>query len=214
MIGETVYTTLRRIKDYGPCQSGWKTLLKGLGKSREDDEPLPLSRILEINGLEDTLWCLRAVDGFESEKRLLAVAYAREVQHLMTDPRAIESLDVAERYAKGQATANELYAARNSAWAGQRATSNIARYAEEAAEATLREVPGSPWTVWAPWDAARCARAAMREAAWAERASLAAAGSLAWEEAWASRVTVLEAESDKVLEKQEYMLQAMLESCT
>jgi len=37
-------------------------LLSGLGKTQADDETLPLTRILEINGLDDALWALRCVD--------------------------------------------------------------------------------------------------------------------------------------------------------
>ena len=46
-----------------------------------------------------------------AQKRLFAVRYARRVQHLMTDPRSIAALDVAERHAKGKATDEELAAA-------------------------------------------------------------------------------------------------------
>ena len=43
--------------------------------------------------------------------RLFAVWCARQVQHLMTDPRSVTALDVAERFANGAATADELRAA-------------------------------------------------------------------------------------------------------
>ena len=53
--------------------------------------------------------------------RKFAVWSARQVQHLMTDPRSIHALDVAERYADGLATYEELAAAwsaaRDAAWA-------------------------------------------------------------------------------------------------
>ena len=101
-------TTLNQIRAQSPCADGWVKLLKYLNKTTADDEPLSLTTILESNGLGDTLWCLRAVEGFDKEKRLLAVAFAREVQHLMTDPRSIEALDVAERFANGEATLEEL----------------------------------------------------------------------------------------------------------
>ena len=61
----------------------------------------------------------------DNQLRLFAVRCARRVQHLMTDPRSIAALDVAERYANGQATDDELSAARNAASAA----------AEDAAEA-------------------------------------------------------------------------------
>ena len=44
--------------------------------------------------------------------RKFAVWCARHVQHLMTDPRSLSALDVAERHADGQATDEELESAR------------------------------------------------------------------------------------------------------
>ena len=49
------------------------------------------------------------------ELRLFAVWAVRQVQHLMTDPRSIAALDVAERYANGEATDAELDAAGDAA---------------------------------------------------------------------------------------------------
>ena len=53
-------TTLAEIRAHSPCQNGWAKLLAHLGKSKADDEPLELLAILESNGLDDALWCLRA----------------------------------------------------------------------------------------------------------------------------------------------------------
>jgi hypothetical protein len=48
-------------------------------------------------------------EGMENEdSRLLAVKRARRVQHLLVDPRSFHALDVADRYAKGKATDEEL----------------------------------------------------------------------------------------------------------
>lgn len=60
----------------------------------------------------------------DKELRLFAVWSARQVQHLMTDARSIAALDVAERYAHGQATTQELAAARAAAWAAAWAAQN------------------------------------------------------------------------------------------
>jgi hypothetical protein len=104
-------TTLNKIRQHSPCKDGWGKLLKHLDKTCADDVELSLLTILESNGIDDALWCLRAVDGFDKEKRLMAVAFAREVQHSMTDRRSIAALDVAERFAHGDATVEELKAA-------------------------------------------------------------------------------------------------------
>ena len=105
-------TTLNKIRACSPCASGWTKLLKNLGKTHADDEPLAITTILDSNGIDDALWCLRAVDGHQSEMRLYAVDCARSVQHLMTDARILAAIDVAERHAHGLATNAELDAGR------------------------------------------------------------------------------------------------------
>ena len=152
-----IYTTLNKIREHEPCIDGWRKLLTHLNKTQADDEPLALATILQSNGLDDALWCLRAVDGHQSEMRMYAVWCARQVQHLITDRRSLAALDVAERYAHGQATDAELAAA----WAAAGDAASAAAYAAGAAAGD------------AAWDAA-----------WASAG--AAAGDAAWDAAWAS----------------------------
>ncbi len=125
-------TTLNKIRDHGPCTPGWEKLLHHLGKTKADDEPLGFDVILESNGLDDALWCLRAEPSHGREYRLLAVSYARDVEHLMEDKRSIKCLDVAERFANGQATEEELEKARTAAYAAYHAA-YAARYTDDAA---------------------------------------------------------------------------------
>ena len=106
-----ITTTLNRIREHQPCTDGWAKLLAYLGKTKADDEPLPYAVILKSNGLDDALWCCRAEFQYAKEWRLYAVWCARQVQHLMIDPRSITALDVAERFANGEATQEELDAA-------------------------------------------------------------------------------------------------------
>ena len=162
MGGMMVYTTLNKIRSHGPCESGWVKLLKHLGKTKADDEPLALATVLESNGLDDALWCLRACEGIESEARLYAVWCARQVQHLMTDQRSLAALDVAERYANGDATDEELAAAWDAAgdvaWgAAWGAARDAARGAAKAAawDAAWAAAWGAAWD--AAWDAAKAA---------------------------------------------------------
>ena len=128
-------TTLNKIRVHSPCGSGWEKLLKNLGKTKADDEPLALTTILESNKIDDAIWCLRAVDGREREMRLFAVECARSVQHLMTDKRSLDALDVAERYANGLATQTELAAVRDAAGAAAGAARDAAWAARDAAGA-------------------------------------------------------------------------------
>lgn len=138
-----MYTTLNKIRAHSPCADGWARLLRHLNKTQADDEPLAITTILDSNGLDDALWCLRAVDGHDREIRLYAVWCARQVQHLLTDQRSRDALDVAERYARGLATKEELAAADAAAWAAWAAAAarKAAREAaREAQAARLREV--------------------------------------------------------------------------
>jgi len=121
-----VYTTLNKIRSHGPCRDGWAKLLKHLGKTQADDEPLALATVLGSNGIDDALWCLRACDGIDREARLYAVWCARQVQHLMTDQRSLDALDIAERHADGEATDQELAAARDAASAAASAVASAA----------------------------------------------------------------------------------------
>jgi hypothetical protein len=111
-----LYTTLNKINDCHPCEDRWQHLLKSLGKTKADDERLPFSVILDANGLNDALWCCRSAPEYDREWRLYAIWCARRVQHLMKDERSIHALDVAERYANGAASDEELIAARDAAW--------------------------------------------------------------------------------------------------
>ena len=146
-------TTLNKIRDQDPCTGGWKKLLQHLGKTTADDESLPLLAVLNSNGLEDALWCLRAVEGSEKEIRLFAVWCARQVQHLLTDPRSIAALEAAEKFAYGDATQAEL----------------------DAAVAAARDAAGA-----AAWGAAGAAAWAASAAAWAASADAWAASAAAW----------------------------------
>jgi len=71
--------------------------------------------------------------------RMFAVECARSVQHMMTDERSIAAIDVAERYALGEATDAELSdagaaagAASDAAWAAARAAAWAAEKEKQA----------------------------------------------------------------------------------
>ena len=146
-------TTLNKIRQHNPCSDGWRKLLKYLGKTTADDEPLPFGVILDSNGLEDALWCCHTAPEHNRVWRLYAVWCARQVQYLMTDQRSLNALDVAERHANGQATDKELSAAwaaakdawvagdtaRRTAWAAVLAAGDATGIAAWAAENAARE---------------------------------------------------------------------------
>lgn len=51
-------TTMNAIRKASPCEESWIKLLKQLGKTKADDEPLDLLTVLDSNGLDDALWVL------------------------------------------------------------------------------------------------------------------------------------------------------------
>jgi len=195
-----IYTTLNKIRVCEPCSDGWEKLLKNLGKTKPDDEPLSMLTILKSNGFDDAVWCLKAFEGIDKEARLFGVACARRVQHLMTD-KSINALDVAERYAHGQATADELRAARDAAKDAWADTQEVAAWDAE----------GAAWAAaQTAWDAAGTARAAgaaartAKDAAWAARAAGAAART-AWDAARAAGAAAWAAEhAERAWQEQEF----------
>lgn len=166
-------TTLNKIKEHTPCADGWAKLLGHLGKTKPDDEELQLLTILESNGYEDALWALRAVEGHDREIRLFAVRCARRKQHLMTDPRSVNALDVAELYANGEATAEELNAAYEAAYKAAAAADATRASAADAADAYAACT--APGAIYAATDAAAYAADAAAYAAYAPGAAYAAA---------------------------------------
>ena len=100
----------------------------------------------------------------DKELRLFACWCVRQVWDLLTDERSRTAVEVAERFANGEATAEELSAAETAAW-------YAAWYVEEGAK-------WSKWAAWAAWHAAYDARAAFatsfaRDAAYDARAAFA-----------------------------------------
>ena len=173
-------TTLDRIRACSPCGlkpesdgtlTGLSKLMAHLGKPTTDDEPIQLETILDSNGIDDAIWCLRAVEQtptIQRAERLFTVWCARQVQHLMTNQRSLAALDVAARHADGLATDAELAAAWAAAW--------------DAVWDAARDAAGAA-ALAAAWDAARAAAGA---AAWA-------AARDAWDTAWAAALAVARA---------------------
>ena len=214
-------TTLAIIRPHNPCTSGWEDLLRHLGPKYPQDKPIAFGTILESNGLDDALWGLRAVLP-EQEKdrdrlaRLFACDCAESVLHLWEakypyDKRPREAIAVSRRFALGQATQEELSAARDAArdaawdaWAAAGAAGEVAwdaaldaawaaarAAARDAARAAAWAAEAAAWAAaWAARDAARAAAGAA-DAAWAaawaaDAAARAAARDAARDAAWAA----------------------------
>ena len=115
---------------------------------------------------EDRLWVVLREEMLSAKTlRLFAVSCAKEALSLVPnpDPRSIEAVNVAERFANGEATKKELETARSTAWSA-------------AWSAAWAAASAAAWSI--PWlAAARSASAAAwaetRSAAWAETRSAA-----------------------------------------
>lgn len=152
--------TLDALRKASACYEGYNKLvrsLQGQPFTEEDedrnsyihfkhDAEIPLVDVLNSNGLDDAIWALRCVSGADRDIRLFAVWCARQVEHLMQDQRSKDALDVAERFANGEATEEERAAARAAAGDAARSAAWAAARAAE-------------WA--AAWDAARDAQAEM-----------------------------------------------------
>ncbi|SAJ96651.1 hypothetical protein UA18_02415 [Burkholderia multivorans] len=181
--------TLAALRKAGACYNGYNKLVRSLqGQPFTDederrgsyirfrhDAEIPLLDILKSNGLDDALWSLRCVSGADRDIRLFAVWCARQVEHLMQDQRSKDALDVAERFANGDASDEELAAARaaagdaagDAAWAAAGDAAGAAAWAAagDAAGAAAWAAAGDAARA-AAWDTARAAAQAARDAAW------------------------------------------------
>lgn len=103
----------------------------------------------------------------ERQRSEFALKCARRVERLMRDPRSVAALDTRERWLRGEATDEELQAARvnaldaeyeaqDSSWAAARVAAQVAdarKVAMYAASAVAREARDSYWD--AAWAAER-----------------------------------------------------------
>ena len=142
-----LHTTFSRLFGAGACTIGYRRLARSLGGIRVygKDAPIPLSHIVESNGLQDALWCLRAVvPGEEAEalrvSRLLALECAERVlpvyeRQYPNDPRVRDCLAITHRFLTGDATKEELRLARRASDASYAAADAYADAAYAAADA-------------------------------------------------------------------------------
>jgi hypothetical protein len=150
------YFTMADIRSWEPCYDPIKYLpenFKGTAITILEDNRIPFP---------DRLWVVcRSEIISDRVTRLFAVWCARQVQHLMKDPRSLAALDVAERFAIGEATEEERAAAWGAAWVAECAARAVA---EDAARYAARATAGDA-ARYAAWGAAYAARATAGDAA-------------------------------------------------
>ena len=126
-------TTFKLLRGHHACKDRYAVLRESL-RGRGDDEPITMIEILDSNGLADALWALRAVPDEQAAERdklarLFACWCVRQIWHLLTDERSRTAIEVAERYAVGEATRDALNAAAAAAAAAADAAAYYAAYA-------------------------------------------------------------------------------------
>ena len=132
-----ITTTLRAIREQEPSSDLLEKLIKNLNGMSED-EPLKFSTIVESNGIEDALWCLRSLpDEHLPAIRLLAADIAERVLHIYEekfpdDKRPREAIKAARDFANGKIDKDQL---KRAAYADADAAASYAAYAAAYADA-------------------------------------------------------------------------------
>ena len=125
-------TTKEFCKAHGACREGTRFALN-YANMRECYNAL-LNGEAGNSSASWAIWVATKKDVFSArELRLFAVKCARRVQHLMKDRRSVDALDVAERFANGEATEAELRNANDAAAEAANAAAEAARFARSAA---------------------------------------------------------------------------------
>jgi hypothetical protein len=179
----TITTTLSAIRAASPYEEDWGTLTK-YGLKTE----IPVSVVLESSGIDDALWVLYRACGDAGVKasHTFACDAAEHVLHIYEkhvpgDDRVRNAIAVKRLWIAGEASDDDLDAARAAAWGAARAAAWGAARAADAASAAAD-------TAWGAAGAAATAGAAAGAAAWeaAGAAATAGAADTAWEAAGAA----------------------------
>lgn len=139
-----IQISLQQIQDCNPSPYSWQKLLASKGKTTADDEMFPLVDVLDSNGLEDALWCLRCLPEHNNLWRKFVWWCAFQVADQSDDQRVQECLDVVWRHSNGEASDDDLAAAREAAL---EAAWEAAGEAWEAAWAAARAAGVEAWAV-------------------------------------------------------------------
>lgn len=99
---------------------GYLKLLDFLGKTKPDDEPLPLVTILESNGLEDAIWCWRLLGRMPEWRMALFACDMAELalpifeEKYPDDAIPRKAIELSRQYVKGGVSVDDLIEARRS----------------------------------------------------------------------------------------------------
>ena len=166
--------TVEDIMKHNPCYKRDRIIELWAGR-----ESLSFSDVakLDIPGV-DKVWAGVHFYMDDRQHRLFAVRCARRALSRILDPnpRGVAACDVAERFANGEASEEELTAARSVAWSVAESAARSARSAAMSAESAAMSAESAAMSAWS----------AASYAAWsaAESAAESAAMSAAWPSAW------------------------------
>ena len=148
-----LHTTFNKLHENGACIEGYQKLAKSLDGVHKygKDTPIPLGKIIESNGLQDTIWTLRAT--IEPSEDLLIEFACRCAEHVLhffedkypTDKRPRLAIEAA-RYCITDKSPKAA-AARDAAWAAARAAAWDA--AGAARDAAWDAAGAAAWAAWA-----------------------------------------------------------------
>jgi len=134
--------TIEDIRDWEPCYDPGTLLPENWSGTALD-----ILRLEEMP-CENRLWVVLRPEILDDKTlRWFAIWCARRSQPWLTDPRSINAIDVAEKFASGNATEEELVAARRYAFAAWKATKKeefVSGAKVSAAEAALAAVAARP----------------------------------------------------------------------
>jgi hypothetical protein len=173
--------TLDQIRSFNPCYDPAKYLPENW-----EGTVLDILNVTDCPA-EDRLWVVLRKEFFtDKQLRLFAVWCARQALAIPGNESEVcsNTCDVAERYANGNATSEELAAARAAASDAARAAAGGAAWG--AAWAAASDVARAAASDAARAAAGGAAWGAARAAAWG--AARAAAGGAAWGAAWAAQI--------------------------
>ncbi len=173
-----LFTTFNKLHKNHACREGYTKLARSLGGVNEygKDTPISLDKIIESNGLQDTIWSLRATT--ESSENLLTEFVCRCAEHVLHFYE--------DKYPDDKRPRLAIEAARQRITSKSPAAMAAATVAATAA-ATAAATDAAAWAAAraAAWAAARAAAkaAATDAAAWAAATAAATAAGDA-EEKW------------------------------
>jgi hypothetical protein len=175
-----LYTTLNNIREFSPCEDGWRQLLTYLNKTKAEDESLDFKTILQAIGIKDTIWCLRTQefkDYYKFVTRVARVAYSVLPifeKKYPNDQRPRSAIEAVDKFMNGEISKGELEEHLNAVSAADAAAAAYA--ADAAAEAAAADSNDAAY--WAADAAANAANAA---------ATAAYAAYTAWGDAYDAR---------------------------